>query len=80
MSNKNILFLILIGFVSFSCIKDDVLDDFVPPKIKVTNKLVSLTNGLSFTFNARYSNNIGNRENVTINWASSDESVVFYCF
>lgn len=59
-----------------SCVKDDFIEDFVDPEIRITSAVESLALGDSFQFEYSYFNNIGQAENVTAIWESSDESII----
>ncbi len=61
----------------FSCVKTDLINDRVDPKIFISNPLMSLENGKSYQFEVNYFNYVGKEiENPTVNWSSSDTSVL----
>jgi hypothetical protein len=67
-----IVFLLVLS----SCIKDDIVDDYIEPKIRITSKVECLRIDSIFQCVAHYFNNIGKEEDVTIVWRSSNELVV----
>mgnify|MGYP000713412318 FL=1 len=67
-----------VGILSlFSCIKTDLVNDRVDPKIFVSNPLVKLKkNGTGHQFEVNYFNYVGKEiNNPDVSWSSSDESV-----
>lgn len=74
--NRVLLFLsVLSVFVVFSCIEDDILEDFVQPEIRISGSIDTLGVDSIFSFQARFFNNIGLDEEVEFTWTSSDESI-----
>jgi hypothetical protein len=59
-----------------SCIKDDFVDDFVEPRIMISNPLTSLAINNSYQFQAEYFNNVGSSEDVPLTWSSSDTTLM----
>jgi len=59
-----------------SCIKDDIIQDFVQPEIRITNEIDTLGVDSVFTYEFRYLNNVGLNQEISAEWSSSDESVV----
>lgn len=76
MSRILLFFSVLSVLVVSSCIKDDFLEDFVQPELRLTITIDSLNVDSTFTFDASFFNNIGQNEAVALDWSSSDESVV----
>jgi hypothetical protein len=68
--------LLLIGLNS--CIKDDIIDDYVQPRLNIISSVTELAKGDTFFFEAQYLNNIGLREEVTPDWISSDTSIISF--
>jgi hypothetical protein len=66
---------ILCLVVLSSCIKDDLLEDFVEPEIRVTAGVDSLSVDSLFQGVALYFNNVGEETKVNMVWSSSNESV-----
>lgn len=71
---KQLLFVICILFFA-SCIKDDFVDDFVQPEVRITASLDSLAIDSSFQGTATYFDNVGKEEFVDLVWSSSNEAV-----
>ena len=67
---------ILITLGLSSCIKDDFLDDFVEPVLRVNNKLDTIGLNQTYQFDKSYFNNVGIEESLSGVWSSSDESVI----
>lgn len=74
---KKITLVALCIFPLISCVKTDIVNDRVDPKIFISNPLVSLENGESYQFEVNYFNYVGKKiENPTVSWSSSDPSVL----
>lgn len=74
----NTFCLVAITLVLFAsaCIKDDFVDDFVEPTLKITNPIDSIAKDSLYQFEVMYLNNIGIKEQVNANWNSSNTSVL----
>jgi hypothetical protein len=60
-----------------SCIKTDLVNDRVDPKIFISNPLSSLENGKTHSFEVNYFNYVGKEiENPDVTWNSSDPSIL----
>lgn len=69
--------LVFIFFLALtSCIKDDFVDDTVDPEVRITNKIDSLSIDSVFALSASFFNEVGQSEEVDIDWSSSDDNVV----
>ena len=77
---KTILSQLLIGLIFITifqaCIGDDLVQDLVPEQVRITNAPDSLPVDEMFQFTASYFNNVGQMEDVSIIWHSSDETVL----
>jgi len=61
----------------FSCVKTDIVNDRVDPKLFISNPLSSLENGKTHQFEVVYFNYVGKEiDNPNVRWTSSDESVL----
>lgn len=62
----------------FSCVKTDLINDRVDPKIFISNPLLELKkNGEAHQFEVNYFNYVGKEiENPAVSWSSSDSSVL----
>ena len=61
----------------FSCVKTDLINDRVDPKIFISNPLESLENGKSHQFEVNYFNYVGKEiENPNVSWSSSDSAIL----
>lgn len=76
MSRMFLFFPVLIALVLSSCIKDDFIEDFVEPEIRITNSIDTLGVDSIFTYEVSYFNNIGVLETVEVDWSTSDASIV----
>ncbi len=72
--NKSFLFFIVI--LSYACVGDDFIDDFVQPELRINNPIENLQIGTDYQFEATYFNNIGLPETAQIEWSSSNENIV----
>lgn len=77
MSRKKTLFLINLLFLSLTaCIQDDVIFDTVEEAVRITNRVDTLAVGDTYQFEARFTNNIGEEENLPIEWLSTDTELL----
>ncbi len=76
MKSVFISLLLLIGVSS--CIKDDIIDDYVQPRLNITSSVKELAKGDTFYFEAQFLNNIGLREEINPEWISSDTSIISF--
>lgn len=58
-----------------SCIKDDIINDFVEPDLRITNIINELQVDDNHTLNSMYLNNVGIEEQTTVTWSSSSENI-----
>ncbi len=63
-------------FFFTGCIGDDIVDDYVPPAVKITNPVDTLAEGSTWQFEAKFTNNVGAEEDLPIEWSSSDLAVL----
>lgn len=74
---KNLLILFSIITISLSsCIKDDIVEDFVEPTIRLMTTPDTIVVGSQFKFEFSYFNNIGIQEDISPLWSSSDDSII----
>ena len=74
---KLIKTLFLIPFFGLtSCIQEDIVNDAVPEELRIISSVNSLKVGDIIIFSASYFNNVGQQENKTIVWESSNENVL----
>lgn len=71
-------FILTIVFLVFfsGCIGDDIVLDTIDESIKITNSIDSLEVGMSYQFEVRFLNNVGQMENRPVTWTSSDSEVL----
>ena len=61
----------------FSCVKTDLVNDRVDPKIFISNPLKTLENGGNHPFEVNYFNYVGKEiQNPNVSWSSSDPAVL----
>jgi hypothetical protein len=75
---KSVFISLLLLFGVSSCIKDDIIDDYVQPRLNIISSVTELAKGDTFYFEAQYLNNIGLREEVNPEWLSSDTSIISF--
>ena len=75
MKNYIVLF-IAFAAVFTSCIKDDIVEDFVEPTVRITTVPDTIELNSSFQFEFMYLNNVGVEEEVDGQWSSSDPSII----
>lgn len=73
---NTILFSFLVLVLVSGCIEDDFIDDFVEPEISITNAIDTLGIDTDFQFSLRYLNNVGQQEDIEVEWASSDPTII----
>lgn len=75
---KKAILLLLCTLPLFSCVKTDLINDRVDPKIFVSNPLLELKkNGAPHQFQVNYFNYVGKEiENPNVSWSSSDPTVL----
>lgn len=73
---KTKYYLLLIPILLIGCIGDDFVDDAVEPEIRLTNAIDTLQIGVNYQLEAQYFNNVGQEENVPLQWTSSNPAVV----
>ena len=71
-----LLLLIALVTVFTSCIKDDLIEDLVEPSIRITTVLDSIKIATSYQFEFKYLDNVGQEQDVTATWASSNVSIL----
>lgn len=59
-------------FLMHSCIQDDFVDDNVDPVIRITSTIDSLEINTTFQLEYVYLNNIGQKEDVSVQWVSTN--------
>ncbi|MGB0839625.1 MAG: Ig-like domain-containing protein [Chitinophagales bacterium] len=58
------------------CIGDDFVLDNIDPVLRITNPVDTIALGTTFQFEQMYLNNVGQEEQVTVDWSSSDPSII----
>ena len=58
------------------CIKDDFIDDSMPPELRITSSIDTLAIGENFQMEAIYLNGVGQTQNVPITWSSSNPLIM----
>ena len=71
---KLLLFAVLLTLAG--CIGDDIVDDFVPPAMKITNPVDTLGLGETWQFEAMFTNNIGREEALPVIWSANKPDVL----
>lgn len=73
---QRLLFALVLCASFTGCIKDDFVDDLQDPMLQITTLVDTIAISTDFQFEARYLNNIGREETVTITWASSNDTII----
>lgn len=68
--------IVLFAALLYSCVGEDVNDDFVQPEIKILNPLESITVGQSHQYDFRYTNNVGTITEASVTWSSNNSAVI----
>jgi hypothetical protein len=72
--NRYLLFFIL--FVLSGCIGTDIINDQVSETLTINTRFTSIKVGETVMYEATYLNNVGEPEEVEMDWSSSDFSVI----
>lgn len=70
------LFFLLVMVLMSACIGDDFVDDAVEPELRITSNIQSIKVGEQFQFDATFLNNVGQVENVQVQWTSDDDNIL----
>ena len=74
---KRPLFLYFISLLFSQCIGEDFIDDYVEPNLRITNPIVSIREGLSYQFQARFFDESGAQvENPNFSWSATPPSAL----
>ena len=74
---KKLLLLSLLGLIGLSsCIKEDVLADFVPPVLRVLNPVDTVGVDTTYKLEVSYFNSVGKLDpSIPVTWTSSDTTI-----
>lgn len=73
---KYLAFFLSISILLSSCIKDDIIEDFVEPTLRITTNPDTITINSTYQFEFMYLNNIGLEEEIVPIWSSSDPGII----
>ena len=74
---KRPLLLCFISLLFLQCIGEDFIDDYVEPNLRITNPIVSIREGLSYQFQARFFDESGTQvENPNFSWTATPPSAL----
>jgi len=74
---KKVTLILACALLVFSCVKTDLVNDRVDPKLFISNPLISLKDGESHQFEVNYFNYVGKEiENPNVSWSSNNEAVL----
>ena len=74
---KRPLLLCFISLLFLQCIGEDFIDDYVEPNLRITNPIVSIREGLSYQFQARFFDESGTKvENPNFSWTATPPSAL----
>lgn len=69
--------LCFISLLFLQCIGEDFVDDYVEPNLRITNPIVSIREGLSYQFQARFFDESGTQvENPNFSWTATPPSAL----
>jgi len=68
--------ILLMGLLFTSCIGDDIINDRVDTRLLIDNPLDTLEFGGTYQFNSIYLNNVGQAEELEVNWITSNPLIV----
>lgn len=58
------------------CIKDDFIDDFIAPQLRITSSIDTLAVNTTFPLEYIFLDNTGTQEDAMVNWESADPSIL----
>ena len=74
---KRPLLLCFVSLLFLQCIGEDFIDDYVEPNLRITNPIVSIREGLSYQFQARFFDESGTQvENPNFSWSATPPSAL----
>lgn len=73
---KHLKTLLVFLIILQSCIENDIVNDRVNEKLSINNTIEQLTLNTTHQYTTKYTNNVGKVTNPTINWSSSQPSIV----
>ncbi len=59
-----------------SCVGDDIVNDRVAEELKITNAIDTIGFESTYLFESRYLDNVGQRQEINVEWSSSNEDVI----
>lgn len=74
MKHLKILFVFFV--VLQSCVQNDIIEDRVAEELSFNNSINELQITKTHTFETKFTDNVGQTQNVTINWNSSDSAII----
>jgi len=69
-------YLIILLFISlYSCIGDDIVEDFVEPQLRFITALDTIGIGETIQLQVQFFNNVGSAEDTEVSWSSSNDNI-----
>lgn len=75
MKKTHLFFVLIMSLIIQSCIGEDIIDDAITAEIRFLNAIESIEVDEVFELNVSFFNNIGQQEEVEINWFSENSSI-----
>ncbi len=72
----SILSILIPALCLTACIQDDIIFDTVEETVRITARVDTLAVGDTYQFEARFTNNIGEEENRTMEWHSTNSEIL----
>lgn len=73
---KKGLFILAVAIGLIGCIKDDFVDDFISPQLRITSSIDTLEIGTSFQLEQLFLDNTGSQVTTDVEWESSNTAVL----
>lgn len=73
---KQLLIGAVLSLALSSCIQDDIIFDTVAETFRITNPIDTLAVGDAYTFESRYTDNVGQEGTTNISWTSSNSEII----
>lgn len=72
------IYILFIGIliITQGCIGDDFVDDEIPPEIRISCNIVTLSLDTTYQFQYTYLNNVGKEEDIQVTWKSDNPSIL----
>ena len=75
MKKIHLFFILCISLTLYNCVGEDIIDDAVAQEIRILNPIETIEVTGTYQINTRFFNNVGQEQDVVINWSSENTAV-----